>query len=79
MKELKIGDVVRSYDFRGNKNCYFEGIIESIDGAAATFMASTTKQVWDGVEIETKSQMFTSQLPSMNWLDDVWADRIELV
>lgn len=81
VNEVRIGDVVRSYDFQGNKECYFEGIIESIDGAAATFTAKTTKQVWAGEALDSKkvSKSFTSQLPGMNWLDDVWTDRIELV
>ncbi len=80
MRELKIGDVVRSYDFQGNRECYFEGVIQAINGTV-TFTAKTTKQVWGGEELslEKVSKEFTSALPGMNWLDDTWKNRIELV
>lgn len=81
VNEVKIGDVVRSYDFAGIKNCYYEGIVESINGRRATFTAKTTRQVWDGVEreFETVSKKFTTDLPSMGMMDDIWTDRVEYV
>lgn len=81
VNELKIGDVVRSYDFQGRTDCYFEGVVEIINGAMATFSARTTKQVFRGEELDllTCSKAFTSDLPGMNWMDDIWENRIELV
>ena len=76
VNEVKIGDKVRSYDFMGNIDCYFEGIVESIDGKMATFTARTTKQVFDGKELDVTSKAFTTDLPGMNWMDDVWTDRV---
>lgn len=76
VNEVKIGDKVRSYDFAGITHCYFEGIVESIDGVAATFTAKTTKQVWEGNEIDIRSKYFTTSLPGMGMFDDIWTNRI---
>lgn len=78
VNEVKIGDKVRSYDFMGNDQCYFEGVVELINGKMATFTARTTKQVFAGEELDltTCSKAFTTDLPGMNWMDDVWTDRV---
>lgn len=78
VNEVKIGDVIRSYDFEGNMNCYYEGIVESIDGAMLTFTAKTTKQVWSGKErpLEKVSKQFTTDLPGYGMWDDEWTDRV---
>ena len=79
MNEVKIGEKVRSYDFFGRTDCYFEGIVASIDGAAATFTAKVTKQVFAGEVLDVTSKAFTTDLPGMNWLDDQWTNRIEWI
>ena len=76
VNEVKIGDVVRSYDFMGRTDCYFEGTIVSINGRDATFTAKTIKQVFGGKELDVTSKAFTTDLPGMNWMDDVWTDRV---
>ena len=78
VNEVKIGDLVRSYDFEGNMNCYFEGIVESIDGAMLTFTAKTTKQVWSGKELplEKVSKTFRTALPGYGEYDDEWTNRV---
>ena len=75
--EVKIGQLVRSYDFFGRMDCYLEGVVESIDGAAATFTAKVTKEVFGGEELRRTTAAFTTDLPGMNWLDDQWTNRIE--
>ena len=54
----------------------FRSVVESINGKMATFTAKTTKQVFDGKELDVTSKAFTANLPGMDWFDDVWTDRI---
>ena len=79
LNEVKLGDKIRSYDFAGINHCYYEGVIDSIDGGTATFTATTTKRVWDGNDIDIKSNHFTTSLPGMGMFDDIWTDRIEII
>ncbi|MEY4331958.1 MAG: hypothetical protein RLZZ196_696 [Bacteroidota bacterium] len=68
--QMKIGDIVKSLDFRGIDNCYMIGEVVSInfDG---TFRAKFMKRVWEGVEDKKfKTDYFTAPLQGEHFLDD---------
>jgi hypothetical protein len=56
---INVGDKVRSYDFRSHKDCYVEGIVESIEGhplgggtdAKIYLKFLITRKVFNGKEI----------------------------
>jgi hypothetical protein len=51
MYNVKVGQVVRCYDFRGNENCYVEGVVTEVENYLFTVKAIV--EMWDGVLKET--------------------------
>ena len=59
---IRMGDKVRSYDFEGNRDCYVEGVVESVGTFANLFPVAfpcsrykirVTARVWNGVAVES--------------------------
>jgi hypothetical protein len=48
--EIKKGDIIRSYDFHFNTDCYNVGIVTDVDDKWIYFTSG--KKVWMGEEIE---------------------------
>jgi hypothetical protein len=46
MNAVKKGDIVKSFDFPGNLNCYMVGTVTEVEGDFITCV--TIKQVFDG-------------------------------
>lgn len=64
---MKIGDRVRSYDFRGVDDCYVEGVLvgyEAVD--CPRYRISVTKVVWKGREENDASLVGAIVRPPVN-------------
>ena len=75
---MKIGDLVKSYDFPGNTECYMIGKVVGIrfDGS---FRAQFIKRVWLGQEDKKfKTDYFTAPVQGNAFMDDVF-ERIVVI
>ncbi len=76
---LKIGDVVKSYDFPGNTDCYMVGKVVSVSEQFGDFRATFIKRVWEGREDNKfKTDYFTAPLQGNNF-GDAQFDRVVVV
>jgi hypothetical protein len=79
MSELKIGDVVKSFDFNGIDSCYMVGKVVGVyhDG---TFRAKFIKRVWQGAtDKKFKTDYFTAPLQGNQFLDRANEPRIVVI
>jgi len=69
---VAIGSKVRSYDFRGDKSCFVEGIVTELREFDMTIRA--TREVFDNQEFSTTRTVMTHTevFPG-------WEDRIEIL
>lgn len=75
--KIKTGELVKSRDFAGVANCFYVGIVTSIDEIAGTFTAATLYRVFDGRRIKTNVPLkFTAALPAASLLDEIDPARI---
>lgn len=74
--EIKINDIIKSYDFHFNTECYNVGIVTDVDEDWIYFTSG--KKVWMGEEVEDfYPHMRTAPIGSM-MLDEEF-DRIEFL
>ena len=69
MSKLKVGDIVKSYDFVGNDTCYMIGKVVGVqfDGQ---FRAKFIKRVWCGAEDRKfKTDYFTAPIQGEHFCD----------
>lgn len=58
LSPIQVGDKVRSYDFPGRKDCYYEGVVEKIGvfpefpGSFSRYKILVHREVWDGKEVD---------------------------
>lgn len=68
---MKVGSVVKSFDFHGIENCYMIGKVVGIYEREGTFRAKLIKRVWDGAEDKKfKTDYFTAPLQGEMLRDD---------
>lgn len=50
---IKVGNLVRSYDFPHDRKCYVEGIVEALTEkeGCERYMIRVTRKVWAGEEV----------------------------
>jgi len=71
-KYIEKGDVVKSLDFVGVSNCYFVGLVDSVNYQNNTFRAKTIKRVWEGkVDSDSPIDFFVAPLPGCHFFDDM--------
>ena len=80
-QQVRIGDVVKSLDFVGVNDCYYVGLVVSINKVDGTFRANKIKRVWQGkVEERFWSDTFVAPLPGQHMFDDEWIEpRVQVV
>jgi hypothetical protein len=64
--KIKVGNLVRSYDFEHDRKCYVEGFVEGfkkVEGCTR-YEIRVTRKVWGGEEIEEPRQ--TRVYPPLN-------------
>lgn len=67
---MKIGDIVKSYDFPGNTDCYMVGQVVGIHGDE-TFRAKFLKRVWLGeTDKKFKTDYFTAPMQGNAFMDE---------
>lgn len=77
---LKVGDIVKSFDFNGVDNCYMVGKVVSVSKEFGDFRAEFIKRVWQGeVDKKFKTDFFTAPLQGNMFTDRAGAPRIVVV
>lgn len=77
---LKIGDVVKSYDFPGIDTCYMIGKVVGVHLTDGTFRAKFIKRVFDGVEDRRfKTDYFTAPLQGNHFMDNPATPRVQVL
>ena len=73
---IKVGNRIRSYDFHGIRDCYFEGVVTAIEGGLLN--CTTTKIVHRGKErdIHPGESVFKTPKFGLGWLDNCSPKRI---
>lgn len=75
---MQVGDIVKSYDFPGNTECYMIGKVVGIHGNDA-FRAEFIKRVWLGkTDTKFKTDYFTAPLQGNSFGDEMF-ERIVVV
>ena len=68
---MKIGDIVKSYDFPGNTECYMVGQVVGVFKFDGTFRAKFIKRVWLGEnDKKFKTDYFTAPLQGKAFMDE---------
>lgn len=79
---MKVGDIVKSYDFVGNTECYFIGeVIALLDYG---FRAKTIKQVVQGAPrdiVRCRNDFFSAPFLGNSFMDEFAGDfkRVEVI
>jgi len=79
MSKLKVGDIVKSYDFVGIDSCYMVGKVIAIrfDG---TFRAEFIKRVWQGsIDKKFKTDYFSAPVQGNHFMDNDEMPRVVVV
>jgi hypothetical protein len=77
MSSLKIGSLVKSLDFHSNRNCYYIGIVKSINADEGTFTAETVARYWEGVPLKAELPVnFTAPMEGNHFFDDPSRPRV---
>ena len=79
---MKVGDIVKSYDFPGNTECYFIGEVVAILDYG--FRAKTIKQVVCGATkdiVRCRNDFFQAPFEGNSMMDDMFPDfkRVEVI
>ena len=69
-KQLQVGDIVKSYDFIGVKDCYMVGEVIEVDLEEGFFNAKMIKVVTNGKSRKTKAKHFSAPLLGHFWMDN---------
>tara|TARA_R100000458_G_C8251335_1_gene228240 strand:+ start:1090 stop:1335 length:246 start_codon:yes stop_codon:yes gene_type:complete len=80
MTSFKIGDKIRSYDFKpmpGRGDCYMDGVVTQVSNGLITF--TCTRQVFDGIDVSEHSGSIDAdvQTPAKFMMD--WDGRLEVI
>lgn len=76
---MQVGDIVKSYDFPGNTECYYVGKVVSISEQFGDFRAQFIKRVWQGaVDNKFKTDYFTAPLQGNSFMDETF-ERIVVI
>jgi len=80
MTAFKIGDKIRSYDFkpmRGRGDCYMDGVITRVSESLITF--TCTRQIFDGLDVSGDSDVIGTdvQTATKSMLD--WDGRLAVI
>ena len=79
MKNIEIGDIVKSLDFVSSDDCYYVGKVVGVfhDG---TFRAKVMERVWLGkADNKFPSDFFTAPLPGHHFADDLMFPRVQVI
>lgn len=77
---VKVGDIVKSYDFNGIDTCYMIGKVVSVSEQFGDFRATFIKRVWEGREDNKfKTDYFTAPLQGNMFMDNPAQPRIVVV
>lgn len=77
---MKVGDIVKSYDFNGVDSCYMVGKVVSISATFGDFRAEFIKRVWQGeVDKKFKTDFFTAPLQGNSTFDNDLTPRVVVV
>lgn len=68
--EFSIGDIVRSYDFRGNKECYVVGAVTDTDHNYITL--DVILEVWQNKVLAVDKRVVRTSVEVFN----DWTDRL---
>lgn len=74
--KIKIGSVIKSYDFYGNTECYLIGEVTEINGTV--LVCKTLKQVFNNLEEAPTNDVFQTVIQGEGLMDDKYI-RVELV
>lgn len=77
---MKVGDIVKSFDFNGIDNCYMIGRVVSISDLYGDFRAEFIKRVFDGVEDKKfKTDFFSAPVQGNAFMDNDSFPRIQVI
>jgi hypothetical protein len=80
MSEFKIGDRIRSMDFKGREDCFVEIVINIIDPVMRTYTGLTVRDVCEGEEVTNSSRVgFPTRCRMSGALHRDWPERLQLV
>lgn len=65
---MKVGDIIKSYDFHFNTKSYVVGVVTSLDSYFVQF--DCIKQVWENEMVEINEVKMQTALPGMMMLDE---------
>lgn len=68
--EFSVGDIVKSYDFRGNNECYVIGTVSGMN--TEYIMLNVFLEVWQNKVLDVKSRVVQTVKCVMNG----WTDRL---
>ena len=77
MRNIEIGDIVKSLDFAGHDDCYYIGKVVGVfeDG---TFRAESLARVWLHESERKFADYFTAPLPGNHLMDDKF-ERVKII
>ncbi len=75
---MEIGNIIKSFDFPGNLNCYMVGTVTKVEGDFIS--CNTIKQVFDGkaLQLEEFNKTFRVVKQGCNFMDEKF-QRVVLV
>lgn len=77
---MKIGDVVKSYDFPGNTECYMVGKVVSVSVMYGDFRAEFIKRVWMNQEDKKfKTDFFNAPIQGNAFMDTDVSPRVVVI
>lgn len=70
MSNLQIGSLVKSLDFHSSRDCFYIGIVRSINENEGTFTAETVARYWEGQPIKGDLPVnFTAPMEGNHFFD----------
>ena len=76
VRQVQVGDVIRSLDFPGNFECYMIGLVVEVSNE--TVRCRGISRVWEG-QSERMDGYFTTVQPGAHFMDRKFSGRIEIV
>lgn len=80
MTAFKIGDKIRSYDFkpmRGRGDCYMDGVVTQVSSSLITF--TCTRQVFDGLDVSGDSDVIGTDVQTATKSMMDWDGRLAVI
>lgn len=74
--EVKVGDVIMSFDFHGRYDCYVVGLVTDIVKDLILFKGIS--RVWEGVK-EANDTEYSAPLPGKMMMDERFPHRIKVI